>query len=176
MDNNKKYKRIIILGSGGSGKTYLSQFISKKLGLPVIHLDKEYWLPNWTRPDEKDWQAKVSELVKAESWIMDGNYIDSLDIRLKEADLVIMLDIKQSICVASVVFRSFKGHFIKRKDLNEGCKDSFDKNYREFLNWVKAFKTSYFSKLVNLCVQYPNIDFKLFTTRKAARRFIEELK
>ncbi len=176
MSLDKKYKRIIILGSGGSGKTTLARFIGKKLNIPVYHLDKEYWLPNWERPDEKEWEERVKTLIKEPSWIMDGNYIDTLDIRLNEADLVIMLDIKKSLCVASVIYRNIKGHFVKRTDIGDGCKDSFDKHFFDFISWVKAFKTSYYSKLINLCIEYPNIDIKLFTTRKGARQFIERIK
>ena len=176
MSLEKKYERIIILGSGGSGKTTLARYMGKALNIPVHHLDKEYWLPNWERPDNDVWEEKVKSLVKEPSWIMDGNYIDTLDIRLNEADLVIMLDIKRSVCVASVIFRNIKGHFVKRTDINEGCKDAFNKNFFNFISWVKAFKTSYYSKLINLCIEYPQIDIKLFTTRKGARKFIEEIK
>ena len=94
----RKYKRIIVLGSTGSGKTVLSNSISKRTGIPVVHLDKEYWLPNWGRPTQDEWIEKLSTLVNNEEWIMDGNYIESLDERLKQADLVIVLDIEKKQC------------------------------------------------------------------------------
>lgn len=171
----KKYKRIVILGSGGSGKTTLANYISKKTDLPIIYLDKEYWLPNWERPNIDDWSHKITNLVQNEEWIMDGNYIDTLDIRLSKADLVIMLDIKSSVCISSVFFRTLIGHFIKRNDINEGCKDKFDEKYVNLIKWVKEFKNIYFTQLIDLCLQYPNIDLKLFTKRKNARKFIKRM-
>ncbi len=174
--NQKKYNRIIILGPGGSGKTTLAQYISRQTEIEAIHLDKEFWLPNWERPLEEDWQAKLSKMVEKDSWIMDGNYIDSLDIRLNKADLVIMLDIDIRTCIKSIFFRTLKAQFIKRKDLAEGCPDRFDESKRNFVKWVKQFKISYFPQLMDLCVKYPNVDLKLFRTRKSARNFIEGIK
>lgn len=171
----KNYKRIVILGSGGSGKTTLSNYINKKIGLPVVYLDKEYWLPNWEKPCEEDWNNKLSKLSENEKWIMDGNYIDSLNIRLERADLVIMLDIKQSVCLTSIFFRTLRSYFVKRKDLSDGCKDKFNQNYTEFVSWVKQFKNVYFPQLVNLCLEYPNIDLKLFTKRRNAKKFIKRM-
>ena len=108
MISNKKYEKIIVLGAGGSGKTTLAKKLSKKSGIKVYHLDKEYWLPNWQRPDNEQWKSKIEKLAKQDSWIMDGNYIDTLDIRLSSADLVIMLDIKTSICVKSIFLEQSK--------------------------------------------------------------------
>ena len=133
----KEYKRIIILGPAGSGKTTLSKFISKEFDVEAIHLDKEYWLPNWERPNPEDWNKKLQTYVDKDSWIMDGNYIDSLDIRLERADLVIMLDIDLKTCVKSIILRTIKGYFIKRKDLAEGCEDKFDESKKNLISWTK---------------------------------------
>lgn len=173
---SKKYKRIIILGPGGSGKTTLAKFISKQTGIEAIHLDKEFWLPNWERRAEADWKEKISKIVDKDSWVMDGNYLDSLGLRLEKADLVIMLDINIRTCVQSIFFRTIKAHFIKRDDLAEGCTDTFNSLRTDFVNWTKQFKTAYFPQLMDLCVKYPNVDLKLFRTRKSARNFIERIK
>lgn len=171
----KKYSRIIILGPAGSGKTTLSKFISKEFNIEAIHLDKEYWLPNWQRPEKDEWNKKLQTYVDKESWIMDGNYIDSLDIRLEKADLVIMLDIDLKTCINSIILRTVKGYFIKRKDLAEGCSDKFDESKKNLISWTKQFKTAYFPQLIDLCIKYPHVDIKLFRTRKGARQFIERI-
>lgn len=175
MISNKKYEKIIVLGAGGSGKTTLAKKLSKKSGIKVYHLDKEYWLPNWQRPDNEQWKSKIEKLAKQDSWIMDGNYIDTLDIRLSNADLVIMLDIKTSICVKSIFFRTIKGFFVKRVDLGSGCNEQFNQAYYEFIDWVKVFKKDYFPKLIDVCIKYPHIDLKIFRTRRSARKFVERM-
>lgn len=175
MNKIKKYKKIVILGSAGSGKTTLANYMGKKTNIEVIHLDKIFWLPNWEVRPEEQWKITIDELVAKDSWIMDGNYINTLEERLKNADLVIMLDIKTSICVFSVIYRTFIGHFIRRKDLSDGCHDAFDDKFKDFIEWTKMFKKAYFPKLIDLCMKYDNIDLKLFRSRKSARKFVERM-
>ena len=44
-------ERILVLGPCGAGKSTPAVKLGAKLGLPVIHLDKEYWRPGWVEPD-----------------------------------------------------------------------------------------------------------------------------
>ncbi|WP_157756190.1 hypothetical protein [Paenibacillus crassostreae] len=39
--------RILVIGSGESGKSTLSQKLGSILDLPVIHLDTYFWNANW---------------------------------------------------------------------------------------------------------------------------------
>ena len=39
------YKKILIIGCGGAGKSTLAVKMGKRFELPVIHLDKLWWLP-----------------------------------------------------------------------------------------------------------------------------------
>ncbi|MCP5506429.1 MAG: hypothetical protein H7A38_06065 [Chlamydiales bacterium] len=39
-------KRIVIIGSCGSGKTSLGRHLARNLGNPVTDLDDLYWLPD----------------------------------------------------------------------------------------------------------------------------------
>lgn len=169
-----KYKRIIILGSTGSGKTHLAKMISKTKKIPIYYLDKEYWLPNWRRPSEQEWKKKLMEITNNESWVMDGNYIETLDIRLSRAELVIMLDINQKKCLRGVFFRTLKGLFFKRKDLGYGCKDSFNHEYMELIKWAKQFKKIYYPQLIEICKKYPNIEIKEFKSRKEAKKYVKK--
>ena len=87
----------------------------------------------------------------------------------------IMLDIDLKTCVKSIILRTVKGYFIKRKDLAEGCEDKFDESKKNLISWTKQFKTAYFPQLIDLCIKYPNVDIKLFRTRKGSREFIERI-
>ena len=84
--------RILILGSPGAGKTWLSNRLGELLGLEVIHLDDYYWQAGWTCPDDAQWKITLSRLLKKDSYIMDGNYSESLEERLKYADFAVYID------------------------------------------------------------------------------------
>ena len=47
-------ERIMIIGCCGSGKSTLSKSIYQITGLPLIHLDKEYFKPNWEKPSKDE--------------------------------------------------------------------------------------------------------------------------
>jgi adenylate kinase family enzyme len=82
-------RRVLVIGISGAGKSTFSQALATKTGLPLIHLDKEFWRPGWVQTPRQEWRARVSELAARERWIMDGNYDSSLDLRLPRADTVL---------------------------------------------------------------------------------------
>lgn len=84
-------RRVLVVGPSGSGKTTLSMRLADLLDLEVIHLDAEFWMTGWVRTPPADWRTKVSALAARSSWIMDGTYEDSLDLRLPRAQTVIVL-------------------------------------------------------------------------------------
>mgnify|MGYP006336152325 FL=1 len=169
-----KYKRILIIGSAGSGKTYLSNILSEKLDIEVTHLDKMYWLPNWERQPVTFCEDLTKELVVSDEWILDGNYIQTLDIRLEKADLVIFLKVNRFKCIASLFKRKrlAKRKKIERDDLADGCVDKLDCS---FLKWAFTFNNDYAPKLLEVINKYPDVDLKVFNKREDALEFIENL-
>ena len=82
-------KRILVLGSSGSGKTFLSLRLGQALGIEPIHLDMQFWKPGWVPTPREEWRKTVSSLVAKQSWIMDGTYESTLDLRLPTCDAII---------------------------------------------------------------------------------------
>lgn len=131
-------KKIAIIGSGGSGKTTLALTLGKELGLPVYHLDKLYWKPGWTKTPNNQWASIQKELCEKESWIIDGNYKSTLDIRLTACDTVIFLDVNRFICIYRAIKRTLANK--TRPDMAEGCEERFDFEFMKFL-WDYPNKT-----------------------------------
>src|SRR2546422_10369181 len=69
-----RLKRILVIGTGGSGKSTVARRLAQRTGLPLIHLDAHYWRPGWqpTPPDE--WRAEGEQPVKGPAGMIDGNY------------------------------------------------------------------------------------------------------
>ena len=56
-------KKVLVIGSGGAGKSTFARRLSKKTGLEVIHLDQLYWKPNWVETPKDEWQEIVKEII-----------------------------------------------------------------------------------------------------------------
>lgn len=141
-------KRIMIMGSAGSGKSTLAQALSKKTGIEAIHLDKEFWNPGWIMTEKSQQVVLHNELMKRDSWIIDGNYNASLEPRAKAADLIIFLDMPFHLCMYRVFSRYFKNRGKIRPDMCAGCEEKID---MEFINYIIFYhikkKYSDFKKL-----------------------------
>ncbi len=130
-------KKILVIGCCGAGKSTFSKQLSDQLGLPIIHLDKVYWKPNWVETPKEEFEKKVAELIQRDSYVMDGNYSSTLAIRLKEADTLVYLDYPIWLCFWRVIKRIIKHHGTTRPDMAAGCHEHFDFS---FLHYVIAFK------------------------------------
>ena len=79
-------RRVIVTGLAGSGKTTFSLALAALTGVPVIHLDVQFWKPGWVAPHETEWREKQRGLLAGHAWIADGNYQETIDLRLGRAD------------------------------------------------------------------------------------------
>lgn len=84
-------RRVAVVGSGGAGKWTFARQLGERTGIPVVHLDHHYWKPGWVQTAPHQWWARQAELVAGESWIIDGNYGGTFDVRFPCADTVIVL-------------------------------------------------------------------------------------
>jgi adenylate kinase family enzyme len=133
----KRPSRVLVIGSGGAGKTTFSLALARLWDLPVVHLDRHFWRPGWKAVETPAWRRKIRSLIKAKRWIMDGNYGGSLDLRFPRADLVIYLDFPPVLCLLRALKRRVMFHGKSRPDIGPGCPESMD---LEFLAWIWNFR------------------------------------
>lgn len=79
-------KRVLVVGCSGAGKSTVAKQLAEITGLPLIHLDRHYWLPGWEEPSRDAWRVIVESLSAQPEWIMDGTYSGTLQQRLARAD------------------------------------------------------------------------------------------
>ncbi len=126
-------KKIVIIGSGGAGKSTLARKLGNILNIEVIHLDRLFWKPNWEGVPKAEQQKIQHKLVTRDTWIIDGNYGGTMDIRLRAADTIIFLDMPRILCMYRVVKRFVTYRNKVRPDMGEGCKERLS---WEFLKWL----------------------------------------
>lgn len=129
-------QRVLIIGSGGAGKSTLARALAARTGLPLIHLDALYWQPGWVEPDKAQWRTRIESLVAGQRWIMDGNYGGTLDARLAACDTVIFLDLLAWRCMLRVLRRRMAHRGRTRPDMGAGCPEKLD---RAFLHWIWTY-------------------------------------
>jgi adenylate kinase family enzyme len=126
-------KRVIVIGSGGSGKSTFSRKLGEATGLPVVHLDRLYWHPGWVKTPREEWVEIVRREIAKPEWIIDGNYGNTRAKRMAAADTIIMLNLPRWRCMYRIIKRRLVYREGLRPDMAEGCHERFDP---EFILWV----------------------------------------
>jgi len=86
------YKRLVVIGTTGSGKSILAERIAGLFDLNYIELDALYWEPGWQEAPLEVFRKRVSNAVQAPAWIVAGNYHVVRDLVWSNAEAVIWLD------------------------------------------------------------------------------------
>ena len=140
-------KKILVIGSGGSGKSTLAKQLGELLDIEVKHLDRLYWQPGWTEPSKEDWLNKVKELSSEDSWVMDGNFGGTLEVRMQRCDTIVFLDLPRTLCLWRIAKRRLLYHKRSRPDMADGCREKLD---WEFVTWVWGYPQRSRPKVVKL--------------------------
>lgn len=127
-------KKVLIIGCPGSGKSYFSRELAEATGLPLYHIDKIRWRTDWTLMPREEFLPILREIMERDEWIIDGNYLNSMEYRLGYADTVFYFDLPTEECLANVEQRKGK----PREDMPDGMIDREDP---EFIEFIKNFNS-----------------------------------
>jgi adenylate kinase family enzyme len=163
-------QRILIIGSSGAGKSTLSRALGKATGIPVIHLDAEFWQPGWRETPREIWSERVAALLRSERWIMDGNYGGTMPARIQAADTVVLLNLSRWLCLYRVVSRSIRGYGRARSDLNPGCPEKLPD--LAFLTWIWTYPREKLPSVLELLRDQAGKRIIVLRTRREVREFL----
>ena len=138
--------KIMIIGCGGAGKSIFSIKLHEITKIKLIHLDRQFWKPNWVETEKGAWKEKVKMLSNESSWIIDGNYGGTMDIRLEKANTIIFLDRSKWLCLYRVIRRVIMSYGKTRRDMGEGCEERFSWG---FLKYVYHYNETRRPKILN---------------------------
>lgn len=165
-------KRMMIIGSGGAGKSTLARKLGEKYGLKVYHLDALLWKSNWNQVPRDQQITIQKKIIQGQECIIDGNYCGTMDIRIEAADTIIFLDIPRIICIYRVLKRAIQYRNKTRPDMVEGNKEKIDiQFYRWIWNYPKDKRPMIIKRLKELEHEKKIIHLK---SLREIRQFINE--
>jgi len=166
-------ERIMIIGSGGSGKTTLARQLGEITGLPVVHLDQIWWAPgNWQHISREEFDEALAAELEKPRWILDGNYDRTLEPRLEKADTVIYLDMPRHTSLLSWVGRVLKNRGTARPDMAPGCGEWFDP---EMAGWIWRFNRENRAKYYALLRKAEGKTVYILKNRRQVKNFRKRL-
>jgi adenylate kinase family enzyme len=154
MRKELKYKRIIVLGGSGSGKSSLATRIGEYTQYPIYHLDSLLLNSDWSMKDKSEWLGICEKKFLREDFgVVDGNYGSVLEKRIDWADLIIFINVPTYRHLFNIFKRSFMVNLglEKRHGMEEGRKDTIDlKFFKWVLNWNRSHKKKMFAILESI--------------------------
>lgn len=158
------YKKIIVVGCPGAGKSTFSRKLQAKTNLELFHLDAIYWKKDGTHISRHQLIKKQKEIFKKDSFIIDGNFKSTLELRIKEADVVFLFDLPTEVCINGATHR--KGN---RPEMPCDLPDN-----EELINFIKNFNTEVMPKIQALFSKY-NSNVITFHSHKEADDYIDNI-
>lgn len=167
--------RILIVGSGGAGKTTLALQLASLLSLEVIHLDQHFWNSGWQESTPEEWNAKVQNLIAKDRWVMDGNYSGTLEIRAGRSDTIIFLDFSTRTCLWGILRRRLQYHGRTRPSMPTNCPERLN---LEFFHYVWNYRRSRRPAMLERLKRYEAAKKKvlIFRNRREVSEWIEGLR
>lgn len=133
-------RRVVVVGTPGSGKSTVGAALAERLGAPWIELDRLYHLPGWGAPEPEEFRRKVAEALAGARWVVDGNYSAAREVTWARADTVVWLDLPRRVVLRRLARRTF-WRVTRRTELWAGNRErwsdvlSMDK-HRSILLWA----------------------------------------
>lgn len=165
--------KIAVMGYSGAGKSTLAKLLSKRLNIPLLYLDCVNFEENWKLRDREEGRRIVSDFMKQESWVIDGNYSEFYQAeRIQKADLVLILQYSRIACIKGVFGRYFANKGKSRESIADGCAERID---FEFFNWVlwRQYSLKKIIRFRNYKKKYPDKVY-IFKSRKELNRFLKQ--
>ncbi|MGN0696788.1 MAG: adenylate kinase [Oscillospiraceae bacterium] len=153
-----------MIGSPGAGKSTFARRLRDETGLPLYYLDMLWHKPDGTNISAGEFDEKLGNILRKDSYIIDGNYQRTLEMRLKACDTVFLLDFPAEVCLAGAMSRIGR----KREDL-PWVETGFDE---EFRRQIIEFPEKKLPEIYELLKKYPEKNLIIFRSRDEAEKYL----
>ena len=152
------------------GKEHLREKAERLYGAsPVLSgHDLAQARPDRTTLSREEFERKIREKTAEDSWILDGNYLRTMKMRLAACDTVFYLDYPLEVCLRGAEARIGK----QREDL-PWEETEFDEEFRQ---WILDFPRDQKPRIDELLEKYRDgREIFIFHERKEAEQYLQTL-
>lgn len=123
-------RRIVVVGSSGSGKTTFARRLARVLSLPYLELDSVFHRGGWNRLEGEQFRDEVARFAEGSRWVADGNYTSqgTREVLWPRADTVVWLDLPKQVVMWRVIARTLR-RVVTREQLWEGVREPWSNLY-----------------------------------------------
>ena len=158
-------RKVIIIGCPGAGKSTFARKLRDDTNLPLYYLDMLWHKEDKTNISREEFDTKLNDILKKDKWIIDGNYLRTLEMRLKECDTVFLLDYPLEVCLDGAKSRIGK----KREDM-PWVETELDEEFKQF---IEDFSKEQLPQVYELIEKYSeNRKIIVFKSRAEEEEYI----
>ena len=161
-------KRAIVLGPYGAGKSTFARGLCDRTELPLYFLDNIWFLPDGSHIDPFVFEARVLAIAQQDRWIIEGNYLPSIETRVRKCDTIFLLDFPPDVCVDGIKARN--GKTVESKPFTERA----EKN--AIIASTRRFRAEQMPKIYGLLRKYGRSrNVYVFHSRREADDFLQSI-
>ena len=161
-------KKIIVIGCSGSGKTTFAEKLRDKIGIELFYLDAIWHRPDRTHISREEYDARLSEILALDSWIIDGNYSRTIETRMAACDTVLFFDLPVEVCLEGAISRLGKARY----DMPWIDTELDPKLKRD----IEEFPSKNLPAIYALIDKYSDKNITIFKSREEADEFLANIK
>jgi len=96
--SNYKYKKILVLGDAGRGKSTFAEKLSNKTSIPHYSTDDFFYRVKFTEVNDREKSVEeIAHVYEQDEWIMEGTTRRLILAGLEKADIIYLLNFKNII-------------------------------------------------------------------------------
>lgn len=161
-------RKVIVIGCPGAGKSTFARALRDATNLPLYYLDMIWHRPDQSNVTPEEFDARLNQIILGDRWIIDGNYLRTLEMRLAACDTVFLLDYPQKVCLAGAQSRVGK----QREDM-PWVETEVDEAFKK---WIMDFSSEQRPKIGELLDNYrKNRTIFVFKSRAESERYLTNI-